>query len=74
MTRTVTDPFTQAERMDLQRAEHHWDMSYIDESNIVRYKSGRVLVGEDILDLLYCHGYISANQREATINHRRSTV
>jgi hypothetical protein len=32
-----------------------------------------VLVEEEILDLLYCHGYITANQQAATINQTRRT-
>ena len=73
MTRLGIDPFTQEETREIQRAEDYWEMSYIDESNRVRYRMSGVLVEEDILDLLYCHGYISANQQAATINQTRRT-
>ena len=73
MTRLGIDPFTQEETLETQRAQDYWEMSYIDDHNRVRYKISRVLVEEDILDLLYCHGYISANQQAATINHARRT-
>lgn len=73
MTRLGIDPFTRAETLEIQRAQDYWEMSYIDESNRVRYRMSRVLVEEEILDLLYCHGYISANQQAATINQTRRT-
>lgn len=73
MTRLGIDPFTQEETLEIQRAEDYWEMSHVDRNNRVRYRLSGVLVEEDILDLLYCHGYISANQREATINHTRRT-
>ena len=73
MVRLGIDPFTRAEILETQRAQDYWEMSYVDESNRVRYKMSRVLVEEEILDLLYCHGYISANQQAATINQTRRT-
>lgn len=73
MVRLGIDPFTRAEILETQRAQDYWEMSYIDESNRVRYRMSRVLVEEEILDLLYCHGYISANQQAATINQTRRT-
>lgn len=73
MVRLGIDPFTRAEILETQRAQDYWEMSYIDESNRVRYRMSRVLVEEEILDLLYCHGYISANQQAATINQIRRT-
>ena len=73
MVRLGIDPFTRAETLEIQRAQDYWEMSYIDESNRVRYRMSRVLVEEEILDLLYCHGYISANQQAATINQTRRT-
>jgi len=73
MVRLGIDPFTKAEILVTQRAQDYWEMSYVDESNRVRYKMSRVLVEEEILDLLYCHGYISANQQAATINQTRRT-
>ena len=73
MVRLGIDPFTRAEILETQRAQDYWEMSYVDESNRVRYKMSSVLVEEEILDLLYCHGYISANQQAATINQTRRT-
>jgi len=73
MTRLGTDPFTQEETREIQRAQDYWEMSYIDESNRVRYRISRVLVEEDILDLLYCHGHITADQQATTINQARRT-
>jgi len=73
MTRLGIDSFTQEETWEIQLAEDYWEMSYIDDHNRVRYKLSGVLVKEDILDLLYCHGYISAKQKKATINHTRRT-
>ena len=73
MVRLGIDPFTRAEILETQRAQDYWEMSYVDESNRVRYKMSRVLVEEEILDLLYCHGYITANQQAATINQTRRT-
>ena len=73
MVRLGIDPFTRAEILETQRAQDYWEMSYVDESNRVRYRMSRVLVEEEILDLLYCHGYISANQQAATINQTRRT-
>jgi hypothetical protein len=73
MTRLGIDPFTRAEILETQRAQDYWEMSYVDESNRVRYRMSRVLVEEEILDLLYCHGYITANQQAATINQTRRT-
>ena len=73
MVRLGIDPFTRAEILETQRAQDYWEMSYVDESNRLRYKMSRVLVEEEILDLLYCHGYISANQQAATINQTRRT-
>lgn len=68
MVRLGIDPFTQAERDEIRRAEDYNEMTYVDENNRVRYLISRGLVDEDILDLLYSHGYISANQMAATIN------
>jgi len=73
MTRLGIDPFTQEEIRETQRAQDYWEMSYIDESNRVRYRISRVLVEEEILDLLYCHGHITADQQAATINQARRT-
>ena len=73
MVRLGIDPFTRAEIDEIRRAEDYHDMTYIDENNRVRYLISRGLVDEDILDLLYSHGYISANQMAATINQTRRT-
>ena len=73
MVRLGIDPFTRAEILETQRAQDYWEMSYVDKSNRIRYRMSRVLVEEEILDLLYCHGYISANQQAATINQIRRT-
>ena len=73
MVRLGIDPFTREETLETQRAQDYWEMSYIDESNRVRYRISRVLVEEEILDLLYCHGHITADQKAATINHARRT-
>lgn len=73
MTRLGIDPFTREETLEVQRAQDYWEMSFVDEHNRVRYRLSRGLVEEDILDLLYCHGHITANQRAATINHTRRT-
>ena len=66
--RRPIDPFTQAERDEIRRAEDYNEMTYVDKDNRVRYLISRGLVDEDILDLLYSHGYISANQMNATLN------
>jgi hypothetical protein len=73
MVRLGIDPFMRAEIDEIRRAEDYHDMTYIDENNRVRYLISRGLVDEDILDLLYSHGYISANQMAATINQTRRT-
>ena len=73
MVRLGIDLFTRAEIDEIRRAEDYHDMTYIDENNRVRYLISRGLVDEDILDLLYSHGYISANQMAATINQTRRT-
>jgi hypothetical protein len=73
MVRLGIDPFVRAEIDEIRRAEDYHDMTYIDENNRVRYLISRGLVDEDILDLLYSHGYISANQMAATINQTRRT-
>ena len=73
MVRLGIDPFTREETLETQRAQDYWEMSYIDESNRVRYRMSRVLVEEEILDLLYCHGHITADQQAATINQTRRT-
>jgi len=73
MVRLGIDPFTRAEILETQRAQDYWEMSYVDESNRIRYRLSCVLVEEEILDLLYCHGYITANQQAATINQTRRT-
>ena len=68
MVRLGIDPFTRAEIDEIRRAEDYHDMTYVDKHNRVRYLISRGLVDEDILGLLYSHGYISANQMNATIN------
>jgi hypothetical protein len=73
MVRLGIDPFTRAEILETQRAQDYWEMSYVDESNRIRYRLSCVLVEEEILDLLYCHGYITADQQTATINQTRRT-
>jgi hypothetical protein len=73
MVRLGIDPFTRAEQEEIQRAEDYHDMTFVDDHNRIRYRLSGVLVEEDILDLLYCHGYISANQQAATINQTRRT-
>ena len=73
MTRLGIDPFTQEEIWETQRAQDYWEMSYVDEHNRVRYRISRVLVEEEILDLLYCHGHITADQQATTINQARRT-
>ncbi len=73
MARLGIDPFTREEMLETQRAQDYWEMSQVDRNNRIRYRLSGVLVEEDILDLMYSHGYISANQREATINHTRRT-
>jgi hypothetical protein len=71
MVRLGIDPFTRAEIDEIRRAEDYHDMTYVDKDNRVRYLISRGLVDEDILELLYSHGYISANQMAATINQTR---
>jgi len=66
-----TDPFVRAEISETQRAQDYWEMSYVDEDNRIRYRLSCVLVEEEILDLLYCHGHITADQQVATINQAR---
>lgn len=68
MTRLGIDPFTRAEIDEIRRAEDYHDMTYVDQHNRVRYLISRGLVEEDILDLLYSHGYISANQMAGTLH------
>jgi hypothetical protein len=60
-----------AEILETQRAQDYWEMSYVDESNRIRYRLSCVLVEEEILDLLYCHGHITDDQQVATINQAR---
>ena len=69
--RLGTDPFVRAEISETQRAQDYWEMSYVDEGNRIRYRLSCVLVEEEILDLLYCHGHITADQQAATINQTR---
>ncbi len=71
--RLGTDPFTRAEILETQRAQDYWEMSYVDEGNRIRYRLSCVLVEEEILDLLYCHGYITVDQMNETINQTRRT-
>jgi hypothetical protein len=68
-----TDPFVRAEISETQRAQDYWEMSYVDEGNRIRYRLSCVLVEEEILDLLYCHGHITDDQQTATINQARRT-
>lgn len=68
MNRKGIDPFTQAEVDEIRRAEDYRDMTYVDKNNRMRYLISRGLVDEDILDLLYSHGFISLEQMQATIN------
>ena len=71
--RLGTDPFVSEEISETQRAQDYWEMSYVDEGNRIRYRLSRVLVEEEILDLLYCHGHITSDQQTATINQTRRT-
>ena len=65
------DPFVREEISETQRAQDYWEMSYVDEDNRIRYRLSCVLVEEEILDLLYCHGHITADQQVATTNQTR---